>query len=156
MAAEFNYFVTFGLVTKANLIATPSWNIENFPRQSDQDAAHPWTIPDMALSKRPTPVQVEVMNDGSQFFFGGFEFIWGFQFWTWGQFKHWMSLSTLGTIYSETGAYTDATVQTLESSGQYVAFQCRYQLPIEGIHYKPEEKGIAELQLRFVKGTYIT
>jgi hypothetical protein len=154
--ADHQYFATIGLQTKANLIATPSWNIENFTKQSDQGASFPWTIPDIRLTKRPKKPQVEIAMNGDQYDFGGWEFTWGFKYWTNGQFRYWMSITTIGTLYAETLRSTLMTVQTLMSGGAYEAFQCTYLLPIEGEHFTYEQGGIADLQLRFVAGTRIT
>jgi hypothetical protein len=154
--SDHQFFMSLGFSTKATLIASPSNNIENWTKQSDQGSRYPWTIPDRDLTTRPAlRSQVDLMQDGSQFDFQYFEFVWGFKFWTYGQFKYLMSNFTLGTRYLVTGRYQDVTVQTLVSDGAYEALQCRMLLPREGEDFSKDINGLVDLKLRFVSGVVL-
>lgn len=154
--ADHEFFLALGIQTKTNLIASSSNNIENWTKQADQGSRYPWTIPDRDLTIRPALLsQVELMQDGSQFDFGYYEFQWGFKFWTYGMFKYLMSNFTVGTRYLVTGRSALVTVQTLCSDGGYEAFNCTMLLPVEGEHFSKDNGGLVDLKLRFVSGVLL-
>lgn len=155
MTPIYSYYLYFGTISKAALLADPANNIESFPMQADQPyPGLAWTEPERELTKRPTPARVTMNADLSQDADGFFEFQWGWRYYTEGQMAY-----ILQTGFGDVNRYDTmsipVTVQTYFDSG-YVAFHAYLLRPVWGVQYTTEDGGYGNVVLRYTRGVIIS
>jgi len=164
--ADYLFAIAAGSINESAFV---SGNLlENRTKQTDQDAATPWPIPDRELSTPPRRGAYVDMLDMSQRAHGFWYFQWGFRYLTGYQFVQFCSDFSIvgGALPSSTQYSSLVTVRTTMFgqktqpaamwSGRYVTFQCTILAPIPGEHFKKSPLGVEDVIFRFVGGTDVT
>lgn len=155
MTAIYDYRLAFSTISKATLLASSAYNIENFPIQADQtNPGLGWTEPIRDRTKRFIYDRVTVNADKSITGDGFFKFDWGFEFWTEDQMGY-----ILDTAFGGANVYGSlsipVTAQTFAETG-YVCFHALLARPIWGTHYQTQDGGYDNILLNFTRAKIIS
>lgn len=155
MTALTNYRLAFNTISKAALLASSGYLIENFPIQSDQtNPGLGWTEPVRDLTKRLVPARITKNADLSISSDGFFQLDWAFQYWTFGQMGY-----LLDTAFGGANVYglmsIPVTLQTFVETG-YAAAHALLARPVWGQDYQTEDNGYRSIVLHFSRGVIIS
>lgn len=155
MAALTNYRLAFSTISKATLLASSSYLLENLPIQSDQtNPGLGWTEPVRDLTKRLVPARITKNADLSASADGFFQLDWAFPFWTFGQMQY-----LLDTAFGGANVYgvmsLPVTLQTFVETN-YVAAHALLARPVWGQDFQTEDSGYRSIVLRFSRGVIIS